>query len=248
MRDKKRIYGRKVDISSQNVHEFFEQRARGYNPTSPLTSVLYQDKTPEVAEYRDALEKETVVPLLNLDGTQRVLDVGCGIGRWADVLHDKVNSYYGLDFSAGLIDIAKKRCKTTNVHFMVGAADDLGSGQISDLGSFDRIIVAGLLIYMNDYKVTRALEGLAKVAGPSCLLYIREPLAIEKRLTLDKFWSEDLNTEYSAIYRTYDEMMALITENLLSAGFTIQIFSPLYEKDSLNNRRETKQFYFILNR
>ncbi len=67
------------------------------------------------------------------------------------------------------------------------------------------------------------------------------------RLTLDKFYSEDLDSEYSAIYRTLDQYQKAIQEIMVPAQFEIVKADFLYP-EQLNNRKETVQYYFILER
>ncbi len=76
------------------------------------------DEVSSVAVYalgdESLLAEATQEIVAMLDGlllpTTRVLDVGCGIGRFAAALAPHVQSYRGLDVSAGMIAAARRRC------------------------------------------------------------------------------------------------------------------------------------------
>lgn len=241
-----RIKGGQTPLEPEAVAKFFNDRASKFNSKHPLVAVLYQDHNPTLAEERDAYEKQLALPLLDLTGKERVLDIGCGIGRWAGLIKSKVDLYCGIDFSEGLVQIAKQQCVADNVHFHVAGAEQVACEAVIQYGPFNRIIIAGLMIYLNDEQIVGLCEGIKKVITPNCLIYLREPLALGERLTLNQFWSEELGAAYSAIYRTESELYSLIC-NAFSGLIKRKVrFHPLYTEDSLNNRSETKQFYTVL--
>ncbi len=239
-----RIRGRKVSLAGAKARmaEFFAGRTRRSDPRNPYISVIYQDSRPELAERRDREEKAKILPLLRLSPDSRVLDVGCGIGRWADALHGRIGGYVGVDFSPEMIELAKAR-NLPGAEFRVLAAQDV-SAQALDGGVFDRVIIAGVFIYLDDAEIVRTLEGLRTVLAPGALIYLREPMATQERLTLNGVWSEELQQNYYAVYRTRDELGELIQQGLgLSAPPS---FASLYEDGELNNRAETQQFYCLI--
>jgi len=81
-----RYLGKKHEIDYCETLEFFDSRARSCSPDAPQSTTMYQDKS--LSERRDRHEQDTVVPLLGLQGQERILDVGCGYGRWASILKD----------------------------------------------------------------------------------------------------------------------------------------------------------------
>ena len=241
-----RIYKKKTEIDSSKTRDFFEQRGNDVNLNHPLTSVLYQDKNPSLAEERDKYEKSAAKPLLRLSKDDDVLDVGCGIGRWSEVAKE-VRSYHGVDFSESLISVAKSNKLAPNISFQSLAAEDIDPSCFSPQQTFSKVIIAGLLIYLNDTSVKKALMGINSCCRKNALIYLREPIAIDERLTLKEFWSEELMSDYSAIYRTRSELDEIFQETLLEEGFEISCEQPLYP-EHLNNRVETQQYVFIFER
>ena len=116
-----RLYGDKEDINSDKVKDFFNKRANK-DLESDLSIVLFQDK--ENSEQRHEEEKKVLFD--NIDVTdKKVLEIGCGIGRWAEALHDKCESFLGLDFSEDLIEIANSTIDFENCKFQVMSATDI---------------------------------------------------------------------------------------------------------------------------
>lgn len=62
----------------------------------------------KLASARDVHEKNLIVPWLGLTGKEKVLEIGCGIGRFVPDIINQITSYLGLDFSTQLIELAKK--------------------------------------------------------------------------------------------------------------------------------------------
>ena len=243
--EKNRIYDRDVSIDTQSVAEFFEKRASKYESLHPLATVIYQDNNPELAKARDDHEKMTLLPYINPELNDKVLDIGCGIGRWAHALYKDVHSYMGIDASDGLISIARKKfADCPNVNFKVADAATIKSEEISQNPEFNKVLISGLLIYLNDLDVHHLLSQVSKLASNHATIIIREPLAISNRLTLKEFWSEDLDQSYSAIYRTKEQLISIFSRTLLSGSFELKESKTLFG-ESLSNRRDTSQHFFV---
>jgi hypothetical protein len=93
-----------------------------------------------------------------------------------------------------------------------------------------------------------ALTQLAEMASKNALIVIREPISMESRLTLREHFSEDMEQFYHAIYRTEQNLIEEKAEILGSRGFVLQDAGDVYSSPELNNRRETRQRYFIWKR
>lgn len=233
-----RYTGTPHDISYAATLDFFESRGRQASAEAPQTATMYQDHG--LAARRDACERDTVLPLLAPRPEDRVLDIGCGYGRWGEVLAEHVGAYVGVDFSAELLRLAQAR-RLPRAHFQRLAAQDIAPGALEQPGPYDLFICSGLLIYLNDADVTKLARAIVTLAAPAARVYLREPMAVTgSRLTLDRFPSAELQRDYSAIYRTPEQCHVLFGAPLREAGFACAVERSLYPPE-LCNRQETEQ-------
>lgn len=242
-----RIKGEKQNIDYNNTREFFKRRSQKYNADNPYSVTMYQDNNADLVRKRNQYETEKLIGLLDLDCSCNVLDLACGVGRWADATKDKVGSYIGIDFSKELIEIAQKRNTSANVIFLTGSMTEIDT-VLDEKQKFNRVLVVGALMYLNDDDVLTTMEQVEKHCEPNTVICIRESIGIKNRLTLMDFYSEELDDNYNAIYRTRDELIHLITPSLLAKGFSILQEGFLFDDVKLNNRTETTQYYYILKR
>lgn len=238
-----RINDNKVEISEGKVLEFFKGRAEKYQDENPYVSMLYQDLNPVLANERNEYEVNKILPYFNLHPHFNVLDVGCGIGRWGDVLDGQIKIYHGTDFSEELIHIANERFKDKNNFSFYNIA----AQRISEMNQvrYNLIIVAGVLHYINNEDLDGILISLEKLLSNKGILYIRLPIALGEDLTLLDEWSEELEDSYNAIYRSKKYYLDLFEKCYGDKNMEIIVHGDLYPS-KLNNRKETGQYYFLL--
>ena len=108
MEKNQRIKNEKIHIDDKQVKKFFDDRVNKKLPYL-LNYTNYQDNHPELVLERDKYEKQRIEPLLNLQSDSRVLDIGCGVGRWGKHVLRRISSkgcYTGVDYSDGLLKLA----------------------------------------------------------------------------------------------------------------------------------------------
>lgn len=108
-----RIYGNIEEIDSEKIKKFFNNRAKK-DEEALLVKTEFSDK--ENVEKRQKEESELLLNKIDFEN-KKILEIGCGIGRWAEVFHDKCDSYLGIDYSEDLIEIAKENYNYDNCHF-----------------------------------------------------------------------------------------------------------------------------------
>lgn len=238
-----------IELNYKETKEFFNKRANKFTEENPYAVTMYQDNHPEVVIARNKKEIEKLKPLLSLGDNSCLLDIACGIGRWADAISEDIIEYCGIDFGSELIEIAKNRNKRENFFFYEGAVTELREVlKRNKKQKFNRVLMAGILIYLNDIDLKSALEQVESACSENARICFREPIAMFERLTLKNFYSEELCDNYNAIYRTREELCDALYETLLCKGFNIIEEGFLFSEDSLNNRKETSQYYFVLER
>jgi len=238
-----------VDIDYHETKRFFEKRADKFSADNPYSVTMYQDHNKELVRERNRKETEKLLPLLKLHEDSRVLDVACGIGRWADAMPDYIEQYCGVYFSGELVEIARQRNKKDNFYFYEGAADKIEQTAPKTRGGvYNRILMMGILMYINDTELADTKKQIERISQEHTVICIREPIGISKRLTLKDFFSEELEDNYNAIYRTRQELQKLIDGAFIQKGFIVSREGFLFEEDALNNRKETAQYFYILER
>lgn len=236
-----------IALDYSNVEKFFEGRSQKYEEDQPYVAVIYQDSNKELAAQKDRAEKEKIYPLLEMDAQSEVMDVACGIGRWADAIEPCIKRYVGVDLNEHFIHIARERVQKENFRFFTGSATELVSMNAEfGGGGYNRFIVTGLLMYLNEEDAETVLQAICDLSLDGAIVYLKEPMAIEDRLTLKDFYSEELQADYSAIYRAKADYDSLLEKTLIRNGFAVVKEDWAYQIDSLNNRRETAQYYYVL--
>ena len=89
------------------------------------------------------------------------------------------------------------------------------------------------------------LNQILKVSNDETQIIIREPIGVNKELVLNNVWSNEMETHYSAKYRTSDQFKKIFNDVLIKEGFSLVVDEKLFP-DELNNRIETRQHLFIL--
>lgn len=238
-----------ANIDYEQTLQFFNKRADKYKAESPYSVTMYQDNNPALAEERNKAEVEKLLPLLQIDESSRILDLACGIGRWSDAIQTDIAEYCGIDFSANLIELALKRHQKENRFFYVGTVNEFGEVlRRNRKEKYNRILLMGILIYINDKDLYSVMDQLVQNAEEHAVICIREPVGLEERLTLKEFYSEELKDNYNAIYRTEKELLSIFEKTLMTVGFRMSKRGFLFSEDALNNRKETAQYYFLLER
>ena len=245
-----RIVGTNRPLDYDATRSFFDGRAARAATQPALTAVLYQDANPEFARQRDERERDMVLDWLPGDRRFRVLDVGCGIGRWGVHLAPRATAYQGVDFSEGLVELARAgladHYPADRFAVDVLSATELGADRITLSPPFDLAVQAGLLVYLNDEDVEPALRAIPPLLAAEATVYLREPVATGERLTLDRHWSDELEQEYSASYRPVPFYEDVIRRVFVEDGFRLTRSVSL--DAGLTNRRETSQHFFLLER
>lgn len=231
-------------LERERVRAFFARRAKSkllvasqqHRDEDLAAAMLYGDSKDALRRSRE--EFAQVGPLLRANGTAQVLDVGCGVGRWAEHLLGSVQHYVGVDVVEELVAVAQQRfCASKNIKFVCTNHDPVTkaiSGKV-----FSHAIVSGVVHYLNDEEVKALFDDLKRLV-PAGTIYVRGPFSEDKRLTINEEWSVDLQDTYSATYRTRTEFLDLLPENyrIVTEGIPFEQRGP---------SRSTKQAFWIFN-
>lgn len=233
-----RLYGKKEDINKDNIKKFFDKRA-DKEVDSLMTITSFQEK--ENLDKRQEEESKIIFENIDLTG-KKIIEIGCGLGRWAEVFHDKCESYLGVDYAENLIKLANEYYNYNNCEFQVMSALDINVDELLIKPPFDIIFIAGVLIYLNDEDIPQLIKEINEIASKDKAIYIRETISVmDTRLTLKDFYSENLDADYNAIYRTENELLEFFKE-----FENINTIRSDKIHETLNKHEETGYKYFIL--
>lgn len=242
--DEKRVYGRNVAIDTGHIHDFYEKRAAIGDGSAVLLG------NTKAVDEKNKFDREIILPKLGLTKDARVLDVGCGIGRIAEMVLPRCGFYCGVDFSESMVKATEKLChslaekdrfdcRVMSFSQVVEHSSDFYGGK------FDAVLVLGVCMYINDAELKRIFNKLNCLLADTCTVYFTEPVGLGERLSLVDFPSKDLQMDYSAIYRTAEEYTTLYAP-LLEAGFSVaeQNYRPRFGE----TYTDTGRWYTILKR
>ena len=239
-----RVYGEKVNIDTVNTISFYNQRAKTIkNRDQEYTTVLLGDRDPEYAVKWDEYEKGFVLPKIMLNRNKVVLDLGCGMGRLADAVSDKVKEYYGVDFSSEMIAVAKQNVRNNNCHFYTMSIVNALSDPKITARKYDLVLMAGVSMYINEDELKESYRLLRNLVNKDSLFYFEESVGKIERLTLNHIWSEDLQDYYGAIYRTREEYKSLIDEYINGVEYIEEGYMNFLDKEE---QTETSHWYALL--
>ncbi len=238
-----RVYDDKVRIDRDDVKDFYDDRAKRYSDLG-LKTVLLGDQDEKISKSIDDFEEKNILPLFTNRNDRKVLDIGCGIGRWAKKILDYSSVYCGTDISNEMVNIVENILVDSKVDYSLISATAIDAlKQIYDSGrKFDTVILSEVCMYLNDDEIDELIKVLSKLLEDKNIeIYYADTIAFDKRLTLVKHFSSNLNSSYNVIYRNINEIPNKFLEN----GFKV-IKNGIMDNTNTNN--ETARCYYIFGR
>jgi SAM-dependent methyltransferase len=164
--------------------------------------------------YRFRAECRIVDRLLR--GTSRdgcVLDLGSGIGFWAQHFAERFSRVVAVEASRPLYEAMEDRCSQYQSVKMI--CGDVMLFQPDD--QYDVVFLGGMLMYLNDADVIALMEKLIRSLPPGGKILCRET-TVRKGTTTRK-------GDYQAVYRSVDEYKRLFAKCHLSLR-TVELNKP----------------------
>lgn len=179
------------------------------------------------------MEEPAVLAHLGDLSGQRVIDLGCGDGGFADVVLDRgAESYRGIDGSAAMIDIARARTSDARAHFELRRIEDFQSQP----GSVDLVTSRMALHYLRDLAPTLRSAHQALAPGGRLLITVTHPVitshddqpaGARTSWTVDDYFAAGerrrrwFGVEVTWFHRTVEQYLSAV----LAAGFTLDAVS-----------------------
>jgi SAM-dependent methyltransferase len=245
--DSTRIYRAIVDIDGNSIQDFWNTKAK---KDTSLKAVLCGSDFAENSgilrnERENQILQKYIAPVQKLELS--ILDIGCGIGRWAHNLRSIYKTYHGIDLSEEFIKIASKSfANEERIRFFNMSAINIYISKLT--GKYDLIIITGVAMYINDGEIGKLFNNCNELTNQTASIYFQESVSIlPYRLTLKDFESVELESKYNAIYRTREEYERFFTRYLPDYYYDNNQTGLLLDKET-GAREETNARYWFLKR
>jgi len=178
-------------MDHNKVKAFYEAQVAEY-PHWPALLDVHSWLTADFRVYEEWL---TLLNLVPLNENMRILELGCGGGRWIERFSPFVKEAVGVDFSANAIQCARKRAEAKgirNATYVLASITDY-----EPKGFFDLVYYSAVLLYLDDMEVINNITRYARYLSPHGFFLVRDSVANQTH-SLD-------HVGYSAIYRSIDQ-------------------------------------------
>lgn len=243
-----RIYSEKIDIRAEHTKSFYDNRAKAIEDMdNPYVAVLLGDQNPQHAVEWNNFEKSFILPQLHISEKTVVLDIGSGIGRWAESVIPISGEYVGTDFSAEMVKTAAQRCSFLGKTYEFLNFSFQETVKHKFARKFSCVVICGVCMYINDADLRACFDSLLDLLDEHCVMYLTETVATETRLTLDNLPSDALKANYDVIYRTPDEYREYY-RSFEEAGFAVVKQGYLPHLNNEQEFSETDRWFTIFER
>jgi SAM-dependent methyltransferase len=183
----------------------------------------------DVLQLTGAYSARQVTLALDLQATDRIVELGCGVGRIGHLLAPKVAHWEGADISANMLTVAKERLAE---HRNVGFTELMRTSLVplAD-ASMDKAYCVAVFIHMDKEDFYLYLEELARVVKPCGLIYfdtwnLASPIGWRRyALEVAQYRGADIGTRKDVArnqFSTPDEVRAFLEH----AGFELLLMLP----------------------
>jgi aspartate racemase len=236
-------HGRPLEFDVGKVRAFWGCRGQRLKTNSlGLLQAGMFTKSEAEAEERWESERREVSQLLA--GVVRrddvILEPGCGTGRWTRELARMSGHVVAFDPCTEFIEVARGMetgaPNPSRIEYTIGDICGFYSER-----QFDGIFVSGLLQYLSEPEFCQFNKLMKDRTKPGGWLCIKQTIALDRHIELRGFFSETMEEEYSALYRTEGELLKGVTGSFTLVESKL-VFSPTSDKP------ETCQKAFLLTR
>ncbi len=158
-------------------------------------------------------EEKILKKIVKVNKNTKILDIGCGNGRYGKIFVPMISKYIGTDISNNFIKQNKLDFESNNAEFFHSPAHEFFYDD-----KFDYIFLIGLLTYMNDEEIISMTSNCSKMLKKDGELIIRN--VVNKNSTR-KFFDDKYffikhlfkSPRYQIIRRHEDEIASMISND-----------------------------------
>ena len=155
-------------------------------------SAFYREKQWEksnIALFDYSLTKNFLLKYLRPKKTEKILEIGCGPGKWTNIVSGRCNEITAVDISRNMINEAKSYCEADNISFIHG---DIM--KINIAGKFDKIYAVRSLEYIKDKEdFIRKMRKLLKDKGKIFIITKTNPCLWDMKKNVKGFSQQKIS-------------------------------------------------------
>lgn len=219
-------------FKSDDIRNWWDKQARNHPESAGILALFGTDRCSLL--YRQLAEWNHFCRLVSFRQTLRVLELGCGAGRWALLMAPLVQSVVAVDFSSEMIALAKNRAESAgvrNVRFIIGTAQDFLLPEC-----YDVIYLSGVDQYLDDTSLRATISHAAAMLAQNGILIDRVTISTGARFVCDQTGG------YQCIYRTLAELESAFA----SEGFEMRYHAPSHYPLRLTRLTRWRPVAFML--
>ncbi|EJD8499353.1 TPA: class I SAM-dependent methyltransferase [Staphylococcus pseudintermedius] len=160
-----------------------------------------------------------------------MLDLGCGTGTLINEVKEIADYIVGVERENKL---ASRVVKRKNIDVVIQDVLQFESEQ-----KFDLITVIGVINYLDDQELNMLLTNIQKLLKSNGKIIFKQQSGVKETVVINNY-SEELKTEYSAIYRHWQK-----EKNIFENYFTVEEIIDVYPEEN-NKWDNTHHFAYIL--
>ena len=181
--------------------------AKGYD----IISKMYSDHSNLVV----AAEGRKIIELIGKIKGKKILDAGCGSGRYSIQLAKKGAEVHGIDISKGMLKVARKRSRRWGIKYQIASMLRIPY----ENNTFDVVISNLAIDHVKNYK--RALSEMLRVCKPKGFIVIStmHPELISKKKLVVPFGKGKIKVGVVSYRRTKKEFTAALKNGVRNLKF-----------------------------
>lgn len=182
----------------QAIKRFYDEQAK----SQPQRVAVLGVANAVSAAARVHAEWRSFTSLVPLNGSMVILELGCGGGRWCELLAAVTKRVVGVDLSSEAIRLAessRERAGLKNIEY-----HNSSIGEFEPDGAYDVVYLSGVALYVSDQALEACIRKFVPHLSRDAVFVVRDSLSNRSH--------ELLHPEgYSARYRTKKEVVNVFT-------------------------------------
>ncbi len=162
-----------------------------------------------LGQYRFLVEKKELIGFIERyilrERRCRALDIGCGNGRFTELMSNYFEQVDAIDISEDIIFKNIEKNRKSNCNYYNKSLEEFASKIDFD---YDFIYIGGVLMYIEDDKISDTYKALSHILKRSGTLILRESVMTRERV-------DNISERYIAFYRQYDDYSQFLSLEML---------------------------------